>query len=134
MTPADPGTAHLTLVFKNISYGSILYMDALRFSCIISVNPKTVNLNPGRSRTVNIDASIVDNCAHDTGEVDFDTIFNDSHYGIWRGVLDIWHNPDKSEWTAKIRGDSGQFQLCTEPDLSDGGQLHENETINFVGC
>lgn len=134
MLPADPGIAHLTLVFKNITYGAIVSMDALRFSCITSVTPKTFNINPSRSKTVNIDASIVDRCAHDTAEVDFDTTLSDPHYGVWKGGIDIWHNPEKSEWTAKMRGTAGQFQLCTEPNLREGDQLYENEEIYFVFC
>lgn len=134
MVPADPGVDRLTVVFSNYEDGSYLHIRALPFSCIVSVTPSDFNLNGLRSKTVTIDASTVDRCAHNTAEVDFAASFYEPVKQFrWEGSLDVWHNPEKSEWTAKIRGNGDR--ICPEPNgLEDGIKLQQNELIAFFWC
>lgn len=136
LVPAGPAVEHLTLVFKDAESYAYLRMNAMPFSCIISVTPASINLNPSKTRTVNIDASVSDACAHTTAEVDFDISFSDVHLGVWKGALNIWHDPEKSEWTAKTRGDRvGPLDLCTDPPgFREGVHLQQNEQIDFSLC
>lgn len=134
LVPADPQVDRLTLVFQNYEDASYLHFKALPFSCIVSVQPIDFNLNGLRSKTVVIDASVADHCAHDMAEVDFETRFDDVHKSLhWNGSLDIWHSPEKSEWTAKIRGNGDR--ICPEPiGLDEGIKLRENDVIAFFWC
>lgn len=135
LAPAEE-VAHLTLVFKNAENYSYLYMDALPQSCIVSVAPDTMSINYKKSRKVDIVAKISDECAHKKAELDFaTTLIQVSQDEKWKGALDIWHDPEKNEWTAKTRGNPGRPDLCTEPPgFDDGVRLHENEQIDFSLC
>lgn len=133
----DPPANHLTLVFKDAENYGLLRMNALPFSCIASVAPTTINLNPSKSRTVAIDAKVSDECAHKTAEVDFEITFQQvTIHQTWKGALDIWYDPEKSEWTAKTRGErQGGLELCTvPPGFHDGVRLQDNEQIDFSLC
>lgn len=135
LAPAEQ-VEHLTLVFKDAEDYSHLHMDALPFSCIVSVTPTMVNLNALRSRKVDITANVSDECAHKTAELDFEmSLTQDTLHLTWKGALDIWHNPEKNEWTAKTRGNPGRPDLCTEPPgFENGVRLHDNEQIDFSLC
>ena len=131
---ADPGVDRFEVWFENPTDDSFLVMNALPFSCIISVTPSRFTMGYLKALPVVIEASIVDRCAHDTAEVDFQTKFYSRLKPLrWDGSLDMWHNPEKDEWTAKIRGDGSP--ICPDPTgLEKGVRLEELEHILFFWC
>ena len=131
---AHPGVDRFEVWFENPTDDSILVMNALPFTCIISVTPSRFTMGYERALRVVIEASTVDRCAHDTGEVDFQTKFYSRLKPLrWEGSLDMWHNPATSEWTAKIRGDGNP--ICPDPGfLEKGVRLEDLEHIRFFWC